>query len=258
MGSVRNLVQQYEKRSASKDGSAQQSAAVRKEARSEPLAAQSKVASPEARSEPAPGSSAAAPAARAPDDSPESVARTEPKRVGADAPTYNVSVDSGDDASSPEGVPLVVRREMQTLVPAPIHLRTAAAPAQPPPPTQPRRFGSIAEVMMAVLDGCLAHLLQTTQQQTFSQTSFNWQGYENRKGSWPSRCPFQFPGGGAVEFARLDFFRGEASQDRGNWDHARMFQSLESIRKWPPMKDYVQWSSAGTQGNVLLSWPLHL
>ena len=160
-----------------------------------------------------------------------------------------VSVDSADDAS-------------------PVNEETTA-PGQPPlpppvcrpaPPATRPQFMTHGQINMAILDAYLGHLLQVTtdQEVEHGRTSFVWKGFTAAKrltwaGPFPKVDPFLFPSGGAVDFARMDMYRGGANQDRENVDHAKMFRDLESIRRWRAAEQYFQNSRRrdNMQGNVM-------
>ena len=166
-----------------------------------------------------------------------------------------VSVDSADDAS-------------------PVNEETTA-PGQPPlpppvcrpaPPATRPQFMTHGQINMAILDAYLGHLLQVTtdQEVEHGRTSFVWKGFTAAKrltwaGPFPKVDPFLFPSGGAVDFARMDMYRGGANQDRENVDHAKMFRDLESIRRWKGARAQQYFQDSWTkpkqrdnmQGNVM-------
>ena len=111
-------------------------------------------------------------------------------------------------------------------------------------------------VWQALLDCYLGKLLQTEPGDSpISATNFVWEEYRydplvGGNGEVPDQPPpFIFPPGAAKSFGRIDFYRGQASDDRGNWQHAIMFD-LGAIQRWGPSHTY-QWSKAGPKGNLV-------
>ena len=103
-----------------------------------------------------------------------------------------------------------------------------------------------------VVDACFNALLQTDLHNTVSMTKFVWHDYDRlpRRNTVPNDTPpFHYPGGQALQFARIDMHRGTNNDDRGNVDHKKMFL-LRSIKEWYGSKTYLG-SNENKQGNVV-------
>ena len=103
-----------------------------------------------------------------------------------------------------------------------------------------------------VLDACFNALLQTDLHNTVSMTKFVWHDYDRlpRRNTVPNDTPpFHYPGGQALQFARIDMHRGTNNDDRGNVDHKKMFH-LRSIKEWYGSQAYLGSNPCG-KGNVV-------